>query len=385
MAVQNIAKQRQGVGMRILYFAPVYYDDMKQRPQQLAECLSQKHEVYYIEPTVSLIRWLIKRGRPYQGEVRQISSSLKCIRLNGVFTLHKSIEVLDFLGINNCSEYRQIKKLADSCDMIWTGYSGWYTLVRHLKGKPVVFDWMDEEELLVSSRLWKLTLKHSRRKLLQSVDLVFVTSRKFYKQLKTRKNVCYVPNALSQDFLCEKNYGTPEQKKTSGKIIFGYVGTIGEWFDFAVIKRILSLDRNYHIVLVGKNTQPEFVHERVTYLGVRPHRELPELIRGFDVCLYNFKKGRLLHTVNPVKIYEYLAVNKPVLAVWSRETEAFKKHVMLYHEPREIKALLLNGIRRPFTSEDEYLKFVSSNTWMERSAAIEAMLSRQISAAGQIK
>ncbi len=45
--------------MRILYFAPLYYDDMKQRPQQIAECLSARHEVFYVEPTISLIRWLL--------------------------------------------------------------------------------------------------------------------------------------------------------------------------------------------------------------------------------------------------------------------------------------------------------------------------------------
>ena len=38
--------------MKILYFAPIYYSDMKQRPQQIAEFLSKDHQIYYIEPTI---------------------------------------------------------------------------------------------------------------------------------------------------------------------------------------------------------------------------------------------------------------------------------------------------------------------------------------------
>lgn len=361
--------------MKILYFAPVYYDDMKQRPQQLAECLAKNHEVYYVEPTISLMRWLIKKGRSFQGGRERICRHLICIRLNGMFTLHKSIEILDFFGVNNTSEYRQIRKLAEYCDVIWIGYSGWYTLVRHIKGKTVVFDRMDEEELLVSSRLLKLTLRRNKKKLLRSADLVFVTCMKFYEELKNQNNVYHVPNAASQDFISIGKERSSEWKdEKEERIIFGYIGTIGEWFDFDVIRYILNLSRKHYVVLAGRNMQPVFQHKRVLYLGIRPHEELTAIVRRFDVCLYNFKKNALLDTINPVKIYEYLAARKPVLAVCSRETRMFEKYAMLYNETAEIKRLLADGFRLPFESEEEYMEFASKNTWAARTAGIEAVL-----------
>lgn len=361
--------------MKILYFAPIYYDDMKQRPQQIAECLAKNHEVYYVEPTISLVRWLIKRGRSFRGDRRCIRGHLTCIRLNGRFTFHKSIEILDVFGINNISEYRQIKALAEQCNMIWVGYSGWYTLVRRIKGKPVIFDRMDEEELLVSSRLLRMTLRRNKKKLLQSADTVFVTSIKFYEELKGREHVYYVPNAVSKDFIsAAKGKRSRENIENNQKVIFGYVGTVSDWFDFDVIRYILNLSRRYYIVLVGRNMQPVFRHDRVKYLGICLHDELAEIIHGFDVCLYNFKKSELLDTINPVKIYEYLALKKPVLAVYSKETRTFGKYVMLYHNAEEIKRRLAENIDQPFASEEEYMEFISKNTWAARAAVIEDVI-----------
>ena len=54
--------------MNILYFAPIPFDEIKQRPQCLAEELSKYHTVYYIEPTTSLIRCLFKGGKQWKKE-----------------------------------------------------------------------------------------------------------------------------------------------------------------------------------------------------------------------------------------------------------------------------------------------------------------------------
>lgn len=391
--------------MKILYFAPVYYDDMKQRPQQLAECLSKHHDVYYVEPTVSWIRWILKRGPSYRGFRRKISRTFTVIRLDGSRTFHKSAEILDPFGWNNRSEYRQIKTLAKRCDLVWVGYPGWYTLIRHIRQKPVVYDKMDEDDLLAKNWLLKLTLWRNKRKLAKRSELIFVTGRKFYQEFQGKKPVYLVPNALSREFFmqcrqtadhaddtddadrvddadCADHADHTDRAYPSGRLsgqqqkglVFGYIGTIGDWFDFSVIRYLLSLPGQHSIVLAGKNLMPVFSHERVTYLGIRPHEELPKLIGSFDVCLYNFKKSRLLDTINPVKIYEYLAMKKPVLAVDSRETRALKKYLMIYRNTRQIAALLAHGPRQPFSGQAEYEVFVRKNTWENRAAIIENAL-----------
>lgn len=98
------------------------------------------------------------------------------------------------------------------------------------------------------------------------------------------------------------------------------------------------------------------------------------MIEQFDVCLYNFKRNDLLDTINPVKIYEYLALNKPVLAVKSMETSQFGDRLMLYDKPEDVKKILLAGWNCPFRSEDELNEFVGGNSWESRVRLVERAL-----------
>jgi glycosyltransferase involved in cell wall biosynthesis len=76
---------------------------------------------------------------------------------------------------------------------------------------------------------------------------------------------------------------------------------------------------HFSFVLVGPKqarvprkieTQPTF-----HFLGSRPYADIPSYIKGFDVCMIPFKLNRLTQTVDPVKLYEYMATGKPVVTV----------------------------------------------------------------------
>lgn len=307
---------------------------------------------------------------------------LKVIRLNGSLTLHKSIEILDICGINNWMELLQLRRLISYCDVIWVGYCGWYTLVRHIRHKPVVYDKMDEEDMLVSSVLLKMTLKRNKRELCRMADAVVVTSQQLYDvAAASREHVYLVPNAVSDRFtdeLEEKRivYHALNLKEIR---VFGYIGTIDRWFDLKAIEVILALDTKYKVVLVGKSYLKEIENlaknPRVQYLGVKENRELAQIIQTFDVCLYNFKQIPLLDTVNPVKIYEYLSLNKPVLAVKSKETLKLQKYVSLYEDLTEIEEIVKGKLKRPFSSPQQLQRFREENSWMARAAKINEILS----------
>lgn len=356
--------------MKILYFAPIYYDDMKQRPQQVAQCLSKNHDVYYIEPTVSSLRWLLKGGRTFLGRKKRAGKRLWVIRLNGILTCHKSMEIFDLCGINNWTELFQLSRLIAACDVVWVGYAGWYTLVRHIKNKCIVFDKMDEEYLLASSVFQKMTLKRGAQKLTELADILFVTSRLFYEQLKPKKeHVYWIPNAVSSQFASVPvSYAPVADVKR-----FGYIGTIGEWFDTAVIEKLLELDPQYEIFLAGRNYLKPMADKRVHDLGVRKNSELAAVIQSFDICLYNFKQTSLLDTVNPVKIYEYLSLNKPVLAVKSKETSQLQQYLTLYSSVDELAAQIPKA-KRPFSSPAQHRRFLEENCWESRVRAMEQVL-----------
>jgi len=50
------------------------------------------------------------------------------------------------------------------------------------------------------------------------------------------------------------------------------------------------------------------------FLGEVEYGEVAGLVAGFDVCVVPFLDNELTRCVNPVKVYEYLAAGKPVVA-----------------------------------------------------------------------
>ena len=245
--------------MKIAYFAPIYFDDLKQRPQHIAEHLSKTHEVIYIEPTISLIRYLVKGGKSCGGDFYEVNPNLHVLRLNGMFTCHKAMEVLDIFQCNSISERMQLRTILKDCDLIWAGYSGWYRVIRVFrKNHKIIFDKMDEESRLIRPWLLKRTLQQSMKKMIRHADFVIVTAEQFYEELRKRKPVCRIPNAVEASAFCRQ-----KKDAKSGKRVYGYVGTIGEWFDFTVIQEILRFDQTCRIVLVGKILGKPWIPPRV--------------------------------------------------------------------------------------------------------------------------
>lgn len=230
--------------------------------------------------------------------------------------------------------------------------------------------------MLVSSKIWKKTLQRNKRKMVEVSDVIIVTCQKFYEEIKKiGKKVYLVPNAVAEEFM-EKTFQKNKEYEEITKVKrIGYIGTIGEWFDMEIIEELLSISPEYEIVLVGRNYLPENKNPRVKYLGVKKNEELPEIIKDFDVCLYNFKKSELLDTINPVKVYEYLAANKPVLAVESMETLKLKQYLMIYNEKKEIGQWMSQPIKRPFRTEEERKEFIRKNGWKARVQEINQILS----------
>lgn len=356
--------------MKILYFAPIPYDGLKQRPQYLAEELAKEHEVIYVEPTISWMRFVLKGGeRPHSVEY-EIGPHLRVIRLNGTFSLHRAFEW--FGGWLCFPERLQLRYLFRSADIVWIGYCPWYDVVRGYKG-CLIYDKMDEDADLTCNRLLAKLSRRLEPQLIRRADRIFVTAQKFVEQMKAfGKDVVLLPNAVDLE---QAERPKPAKTWDIGEKIFGYVGMISHWFDWEAIREILDADSRNRVVLVGPMESLAPNWERLECVGRVPKSEVGNWIASFDVCLYPFKKTPLIETINPVKIYEYLAANKPVIAVDSRETRHFGSLIMRYGNPEELKAALAEPWKSPFDEEPQRFAFIADNSWLARGNEIRKKLS----------
>ena len=350
--------------MKILYLPPISYDNLKQRPQYLAEGLSKKHDIIYLDPTVSVMKFILKGGEKPFGYRYRVSEHLEVMRMNGLLSPHRCIETL-WKGVSLCEKY-QIQKVIKDVDAIWVGYCPWFNLICDFKG-TIIYDKMDDDVQITQNNMLKKLICEVEPKLINRADHIFVSAQDFKNRIDNiGKKAILVPNAVEINQI--KNI--PAKKWSKNYRIYGYVGMISHWFDMDVIIEILNADINNYVVLVGPTEIPKFKHDRLEYVGRVPKDEVGSWIASFDVCLYPFKKSSFLDTINPVKIYEYLAQNKPIIAVKSKETERFCSKIALYDNYKQLEALLITDIKAPFSSEQEVRLFMMENNWEYRCKEI---------------
>lgn len=84
--------------------------------------------------------------------------------------------------------------------------------------------------------------------------------------------------------------------------------------------------------------------------------------------------SELLDTINPVKIYEYLSFNKPIIAVSNEEIEGFDANIYTYKNYEELKKLCNQTLDQPFDTIEQYEFFMKSNNWDNRVDKINEIL-----------
>lgn len=351
--------------MNILYFSPIEYRGLKQRPQYIAEGLAKRHEVTYVDPTVSMMKFLLKGGEKPNGNTYRVNDHLRVVRLSGVCSLHRSLEALgDWVAF---SERLQLRTYLQETDLVWIGYCPWYSLLKGYQG-AIVYDKMDDDAELTRNKLLKKLIQKVESPLVERADLLLVTAQKFSDEFLARgKHPYLVPNAVDRNAISPLASGTLE--KSLGRV-FGYVGMISHWFDMDAIQTILDADPRNRVVLVGPSEIELPLHPRLVCTGRIPKEEVDGWIRSFDVCLYPFQRTPLIDTIDPVKIYEYLAQNKPVLAARSREINKFEPLVISYSTQDELRKLARCDLKAPFAYQTERQEFVQENCWESRMSVI---------------
>jgi len=363
-----------GIGVNILYLPPIPYNGLMQRPQFLAQELAREHKVLYLNPTVSAMKFFLKGGERPKGFIHKISEGLTEERLNGWWSAHRCLEGL-WSGFG-FPERAQLKKHLAWADTVWIGYAPWFDLVRDFSG-TVIYDKMDDDIQITQNKLLRKLIARIEPQLTARADHIFTTARCFYEQFAAQgKTPVLVPNAVDKKSALALQ--RPLFQKKPGMRVFGYVGMISHWFDVEAIRTILDAAPCNQVVLVGpiEIALPE--HERLICVGRVPKKDINGWTASFDVCVYPFQKTPFLDTINPVKIYEYLAANKPVLAVNSREILSFNAKVTTYENHQELLAKLRAlSFCPPFLTENERMKFIRDNSWKERGARVLAALRQE--------
>ena len=118
----------------------------------------------------------------------------------------------------------------------------------------------------------------------------------------------------------------------------------------------------------------------VIFAGVRPYAELPGWARAFDICILPYTQTLLNAESSPLKLREYLAAGKPVVAVPLPEAKLLGDVVKTATGGEEF----VSAIEEALSADSQALvaarrNAVAAHTWDQTVANVLAKLREELS------
>jgi glycosyltransferase involved in cell wall biosynthesis len=184
---------------------------------------------------------------------------------------------------------------------------GWRTVY------DVIDDW--EEFQKVGQADWYSP--SVERYLVDNADLTAVTcdalEEKVARMSEGRARVVRLANAIEADA-----FSPPEAPAAvaRGDVTVGYFGHLTDaWFDWDLVTALARRRPLWKFHLIGYGQPGGLgVPPNVLLLGKVEHRMLPAYAANWDVAIIPFRPSALSRAVDPIKVYEYLALGLPTVA-----------------------------------------------------------------------
>jgi hypothetical protein len=166
------------------------------------------------------------------------------------------------------------------------------------------------------------------------------------------------------------------------KKIVLYVGTVSSWFDYDLIETSLTVTHDVVYVIVGPCEVKYHPNSKIVFFRPVSHDAIMDIMLVADALVLPFKECELVKSVNPVKVYEYICVERPILLKLYSETEKFVEYAYLFNDQDEYNELLTKvdrGILRPRAAREKARAFVQENTWEHRGIEVASLLDARLS------
>lgn len=238
------------------------------------------------------------------------------------FPLNKLVKK-GYFSIASIRNVREIIRKYD-IDVLFLYNIPQYPLLR-INSCIKVFDFADDYIAMLDQELGKssnpLLLKIGQsilNKMVEKSDLTFAVSQVLAEKIGGK--IYVIPNGVDLDqFKIGSGSKIRERYK---RPIIGFIGSFEYFIDFDIILGAAQKLPHLTFLLVGNGRDFERVKKRiensglsnVVLIGGVTHSEIMRHIDAMDICLNIFKKIPISHSACPIKLFEYLAMKKPVIS-----------------------------------------------------------------------
>jgi glycosyltransferase involved in cell wall biosynthesis len=338
-----------------------YWEEAWFRKHYFMDRLARSRPVVYVEPSRSILR-PPPRGAPealgnpwIRPRLRRVQDRL------WVWTPPRGLPFWTHAGVSG-PQYRYygallrraVRSLGFERSWLWLYNPLYVQAVDALGAERLIFDLVDDlgaYEARVPSRA---TMQRCVAAAIDRADLVLTTSPLLARDHASRRpkdTIHVVPNGVRGDWIGRAPARMPEEVARLPRPRIGFAGALFGYLDYGILRACARAFPQGSLALLGPIRDAAAVETlaaepNVHVLGARPQAEVPDYVAAFDVCVCPFREGAVRRAVNPLKVYEYLALGRPVVAtpLESLEGEAVAKVIRFASGPEgfvaEVRAAL---------------------------------------------
>ncbi len=356
----------------VIVLAIIDFDFRFQRPQQIAaEFARRGHRVFWISPT---------RFLPSTSATAYEASRLR----ENLWEIHLRSRQADiYMGELDADH---IAPMSDSLDHLcreWgiTGHTifvqlpFWRKLALQLRAKLcsiILYDCMDDWETFNNLGAFNISEEAALSK---ECDVLVVTGAELLRKF-TDHGLNPVLARNGADFPFFSQAKPNDLLADVPRPVVGYFGAIADWIDLDLIYEIAKSRPQYSFILIGqvfgRDVSRLEALPNVRLLGNKPYSEIPSYLYNFDVCIIPFLINQVTKATDPVKLYEYFSLGKPVVATEMAELKQCGDLVYLAANASDFAHQMDVAISEPDAAlRERRIEFAKANTWSSRVSDID--------------
>jgi glycosyltransferase involved in cell wall biosynthesis len=253
-----------------------------------------------------------------------------------------------------------------------------------------VYDCVDDYAAQASGARNRALVARADRNAAASAHLVFATTTALRdRHLPTNARTYLVGNAA--DFAhfepaADRARAAPETTGLSRPVL-GFAGNLtSAKLDLALIAALADEDSTWTILLAGPvdDTSAHALatlrrRANVVWTGPVPYGELPGIVAAFDVGLIPYAENEYTRNVFPLKVFEYLAAGKPVVATGLPALAGLEPDVVVARGLAEVLAAVEAALALTEVADIERRQaLAASNTWETRTERLLSLISADL-------
>ncbi|EKE15361.1 MAG: hypothetical protein ACD_12C00048G0001, partial [uncultured bacterium] len=283
------------------------------------------------------------------------------------------------------------KKIIDDLEMkdnliLWSYFPVFIEYLGKLGEKLVVFDAVDNWTEHPSFSKLKERLRNNYKVIDEKADLIFTVSKELVELFQNKEKIHWIPNGIDAAHFQKEAKIISRDITNIKKPIIGYIGIIQDRVDTDILEYIAKKNPDKSLVLIGQ-TWPIFLRKfrkptaeiqrlekfpNVYFLGPKSYDEAPSYLQQFDLGIIPHKVDEFTRSMNPLKLYEYLACGLPVVTTSVSGAEVFENIIYTAHHKEEFN----EKISQALSEDSEELRrkrkeIIKIHSWDKR---IEEML-----------